>query len=117
MYADQFSPHCFRRGATQELLNAESSTGALKSSGCWGATGFRSYIDTHMTDALKIARLVAPAVNSDSDEDMHAPVNVAFGLSLKKRHKVPQLGKWQGARREILSAGPDPRVFNISGDI
>ena len=98
VYADQFSSHCFRRGATQELFNAGSSTDTTKSVGCWDAMGFRSYIDTQMADALKIARLVASAVNSDSDEDMDAPVNVAFGLSLKKRLKVFPTGEMEGRK-------------------
>ena len=96
-YAGQFRSHCFRRGATQELLNAGPPTGTIKSAGCWAAKGFRSYIDTQMTDALKIARLAASAVNSDSEDDTGAPVNVEFGLPLTKRREVfPSCGiEWR----------------------
>ena len=95
-YADQFSPRCFRRGATQELLNAGPSTGSIKSAGFWRAMGFRAYIDTQMTDALKIDRFVTSAVNSDIEDDTDAPVNVAFGLTTKKRPNVSRTGEMAG---------------------
>ena len=82
--ADWYSSHCFRRGPTQELQLAGSSGGRIKSAGCWAAMGFRSYIDTQMTDALKITRLIASSLtNSDSEDDgeilLRAPVKTLFG--------------------------------------
>ena len=91
-YAAMFSSHCFRRGATQELQIAESPEATIKSAGCWRAAGFRAYVDTQMTDALKIARLVASAINSDSDEE-DSPATVAFGKALKKRLRVFPAGE------------------------
>ena len=44
----QYSTHCFRRGAAQELQIAESLTGSIKRTGCWAGVGFRPYIDTQM---------------------------------------------------------------------
>ena len=76
-----------------------------------------------MTDALKIARLVASADNADSADDSDAPVNAAHGQSLKKRgtRRLPDWGKGfgggGGGRHEILSAAPGPWVFAISDDI
>ena len=63
--------------------------------------GLRAYIDTQMTGALKITRLVAPDVNPYSEDDEGAPVNVEFGLPHKNRPKVPpyrENGRAQGVR-------------------
>ena len=80
-----FSSHCFRRGATQELQVAEASTDTIKSAGCWRGMGFRSYVDTQLTDALKIPRLLVRATASDSDDDPDAPANLAMGAPLRKK--------------------------------
>ena len=58
---------------------------------------FRAYIDTQMSDAPEIARLLESAVNSDIEDDMGSPVNVAFGLSLKQRPKVSPTGEMDRA--------------------
>ena len=48
-------PHCFRRGATQEIQLAEASTGAIKKAGCWYGIGFRPYLDANGGRAKNIA--------------------------------------------------------------
>ena len=92
-YADggKYSPHCFRRGATQELQIAESPTDSIKRTGCWTGMGFRSYIDTQLTDALKISRLMTRIADSDSDADIAAPGNMAAETSLRKRPRASPL--------------------------
>lgn len=78
------------------MLNAGSPIWAIKADGCWRAMEFRAYIDTQMADALKLARLVAPAVNSEGEDDVDSPVNVAFGQFLQRRLKVFQAGEMKG---------------------
>ena len=43
----------------------------------------RSYIDTQMTGALKITRLLAPAINSDSEEDAEFPIRTSRAGALR----------------------------------
>ena len=83
-----YSPHCFHRGATQELQIAESPTDSTKRTGCWTRMGFRSYIGTQMTDALQISRLMTRLDDSDSDAGPVAPENVAAGTSLRKKLRL-----------------------------
>ena len=84
--ADRYSSHCFRRGATQELQLAGSSDDRIKSAGCWAAMGFRSYIDTQMTDALKITRLIVSSLtNSDSEDDGELPLRTSRMGALRKK--------------------------------
>ena len=81
----EFSPHCFRRGATQEMSVMGSSEGQIKAAGCWSGMGFRSYTDTQISDALKISRLIAKPSTSDSEDDPEAPEQVALGNSIRKK--------------------------------
>ena len=89
----KYSPHCFRRGATQELQIAESSTDSIERTGCLAGMGFRPYIDTKMTDALKISRLMTRIADSDSEEDPAAPMNVAAGTFIRKKLRVFPIGQ------------------------
>ena len=77
--AGKFPPHCFCRGATQELQVSGGFSDTIKGAGCWHGMGFRSYIDTQHTDALKASRILANATNSDSDDDADIPTNFARG--------------------------------------
>ena len=72
------SPHCFRRGATQNLPPGGASADSLKSAGRWVGMGFRSYIDAEMTDALKISRLITRLSDSESDDGQDGPTSVAL---------------------------------------
>ena len=45
----------------------------------------RAHIDAQMAGALKIARVMAPAVNSDSEDDTESPDSAAPGMSLGGR--------------------------------
>ena len=80
-----FSPHCFRLGATQEIEVAGGSNAQIKAAGCWRGMGFRPYVDTQLTDALKVSRLIARASNSDSDDDFDSPANIAQAGSLRTK--------------------------------
>ena len=79
-------PHCFRRGATQEMQLAGNPEHRIKAAGCWAEMGFRSYIDTQMTGALKITRLlVSSLTNSDSDDDWEFPLLTSRADTLRKK--------------------------------
>ena len=86
--AGKFPSHCFRRGATQELQVSGGSSGTIKGAGCWRGMGFRSYVDTQLTDALKVSRILARATNSDSEDDADIPTSFARGDPLRKKLKV-----------------------------
>ena len=89
----KYSSHCFRRGATQELEMAEQSKEVIQGAGCWRGMGFRSYIDTQMTDALKISRLVTRITDSDSDNDTEGPAFIAASDTLRSKVKKFPLGQ------------------------
>ena len=81
----RYSPRCFRRGATQELPVHGNTENTIRTAGCWAGMGFRSYIDTQLTDALKISRLISRPTDSGSDDDPDAPSRIARGDSLRKK--------------------------------
>ena len=83
--SDRFSSHFFRRGATQELQIAGSPDEELNRAGCWRWMGCRSYIDTQLTDALEISRLISRPTDSDSDGGPDAPTAVACEDALRRR--------------------------------
>ena len=82
---DQYSSHCPRRGATQELQISGNPDEALKRAGCWRGMGFRSYIDTQLTDALKISRIVSSLSDSESDDETRATLRLASDEGLRKK--------------------------------
>ena len=83
--ADKSPPHCFRRGATHELQISGNPDSTMKSAGCWRGMGFRSYIDTQLTGALEISRLISRPADSDSDGDPDSTANFACEASLRKK--------------------------------
>ena len=64
----RFSPHAFRRGATQEIFNSGSVLATILKSGVWNAAGYKSYLDLHADEAINISALLATALDSDSDD-------------------------------------------------
>ena len=62
-----------------------NSEGTLKSAGRWNGMGFRGYIDTQLTDALKISRIVASLSDSESDDETRATLRVAADEGLRKK--------------------------------
>ena len=80
-----FSPHWFRRGATQELTIAGGPDGQIKAAGCWSGMGFRAYTDTQLSGALGISRLITHPPNSDSDDDPDSPANLFVAESIRKK--------------------------------
>ena len=112
--ADKFPSHCFRRGATQELQAPGGSPDTIKGAGCWHGMGFRSYIDTQLTDALKVSRIVANATNSDSEGDADIPTNFARGDPLRKKLKVSPCKEVRIEPSQYIGGGfPGSVVFNI----
>ena len=89
----KYSPHCFRRGAKQELHIAEPPTDSIKRTGCWAGMGLRPYVDTQLTDALKISRLMTRITDSDSEADIADPENIAAETSLRKKLRESPLGQ------------------------
>ena len=61
--------------------------------GCWGRAGFRSYIDTQMTDALKISRLDTRITDSESDGGQNDPAFIAASDTLRSKVKKFPLGQ------------------------
>ena len=112
-YGDRFSPHCFRRGATQELKTSGADDTHIKGAGCWRGLGFRDYADTQMAHAPKISRLVAATSLSDSEDDPDAPANLAVAESIRKRLN-PLPAKEINHRPSILTAGTGFRGCSIS---
>ena len=41
----KFSPHAFRRGATQEIKDIGSTLSVIIKSGAWAHSGYRAYLD------------------------------------------------------------------------
>ena len=85
-------PTVFAGGATQELQLAGSPEHRIKSDGCWGGMVFRSYIDTQMTDALEITRLIIATVNSDSEDDTEFPIRNPQFDPLRKKLRISLSG-------------------------
>lgn len=83
--AGKFHSQCFRRGATQELQISGNPDATLKRAGCWRGMGFRRYIDTQLTDALKIPRLISRPTDPDSDGGPDAPTNIARAGPIRKK--------------------------------
>ena len=84
----RFLPHCFRRGATHELLLAGHPENRIKAAGFWASMGFRSYIDTQMTGARKITRLIAPAINSYIEDDAEFPIRTSRVDTLREKLRI-----------------------------
>ena len=74
---------------------------------------FRSYIDTQLTDSLKITRLISRPSDSDSDGDPDSPTNIALSKPIgeKLRH-LPgrEVRRWPSI---ISAVGTGSGVFNI----
>ena len=81
----RYSPHCFRIGATQELKVQGNSESTLRSAGCWGGMGFRSYIDAQLTGALKISRIVESLSDSESDDEANATIRLAADEGMRRK--------------------------------
>ena len=84
----RYATHCFRRGATQEPLLAGHPEHRTKRAGRWASLVFRSYIDTPMTDALKITRLLVSPTNSDSGGDAGPPYRTSRADTLRKKLRI-----------------------------
>ena len=50
--------------------------------------GFRPYVDTQLTDALKNSRRVVRATNSDSDDYPDAPSNLSMCTSFRGKSRL-----------------------------
>ena len=76
--------------------------------------GFRSYVDTQLTDALKVSRIIANVTNSDSEDDADIPTNFAWGDPLRKKLKVFPGQEIRIEPSQNIDGGfPGPWVFNI----
>ena len=73
---------------------------------------FRSYIDTQMTDALKILRLMNEASDSES-EDEDEPSNLSGGWPIREKLRTAT-GPELRIRPRYWRRAPAPFVFNIS---
>ena len=71
----------------------EQSKEVIQGAGCWVGMGFRLYIDTQMTDALEIPRLVTQITDSDSDDDKEGPSFIAAIDTLRSKVMVFPIGQ------------------------
>ena len=86
----------FPKWATQELQIQGISEATIRAARRWRGVGFRSYIDTQLSDAMRISRLVATASNSDSADEANTTVRIAAGESLRKRPRLFPGGEISG---------------------
>ena len=105
-------PTVFARGAKQDLLSAGHPERRMKAACRWPLMGFRSYIDTQMTGALKITRLIAPSINSDIEDGAVFPIRTPRADALRGKLRIfpgrelPQYGP-------NIGCGSGPWVFSI----
>ena len=67
--ARKYSPHAFRKGATQEISASGSTLATIIKSGAWAAGGYRGYLDIQADEAVNISALLLETANSDSEDD------------------------------------------------
>ena len=108
----RFPPPLLSQGATQEVHNAGNHEQRTKAAGRREGMGFRIYIDTQMTDALDIARLVASSTNSDSGDDSDFPIRTPRADPLRTELRISPVRVRPG-RILILDLGQGPWVFDI----
>ena len=64
----RFSPHAFRRGATQEIKNSGSTFATIVKSGTWLSARYRNYLDLSADEAINISTLLLDTLGSDSED-------------------------------------------------
>ena len=69
----KYSPHAFRREATEEIKDSGSTFATIIKSGTWTAAGFKSYLDLQRDEALNISRLLLENADSNSEDDDPPP--------------------------------------------
>ena len=67
--AQNFTSKAFRRGATQEILQAGNNLETLKGSGGWAGSGFLPYVDTEIASAFKAQKMIIALSDGSSSED------------------------------------------------
>ena len=84
----RYSPHAFRRGATEEIKNSGSTTDTIIKSDIWAAAGRRPYLGIQIDETSNISRLLLETANSDSDDSDNDIRDVSRTLR-KKLNKNP----------------------------
>ena len=64
----RYSPHAFRRGATQEIINSGSTFPTILKSGICTSGGYKCYLGLRADEAINISSLLASVLDSDSDD-------------------------------------------------
>ena len=65
----KYSPHAFRRGATQEIKDSGSTIALIIQSGTWAHSGYKAYLGLQADFAINIPRFVLDALGSGSEDD------------------------------------------------
>ena len=81
----KYSPHAFRRGATQEIKDIGSTLALIIKSGTWTHAGYKAYLDLQADFAINISRFVLDALGSGSEDD--DPDHPANEKRMRKRMK------------------------------
>ena len=81
----KYSPHAFRRGATEEIKNSGPTFATVIKSGGWAAAGYKSYLDLQADEAVNISKLLLDTTNSDSNDTDPTDLPAEQKLRQKKR--------------------------------
>ena len=66
----EYSPHAFRRGATQEIKDSGSTLALIITSGTWTHAGYKAYLDLQADFAINISRFAIDALGSGREDDV-----------------------------------------------
>ena len=70
----RYTPHCFRRGAANAILQSGSSLATIMLAGGWTSGAYRSYLELHRQGELNMASVFSRLRSSnDSDSDPSSP--------------------------------------------
>ena len=63
-----YSPHAFRRGATQDIKDSGSTLGTILGTGAWLPGNFKHYINLMADDAINVSTVLLDTLGSDSED-------------------------------------------------
>ena len=77
-------PNPPRCGAIRKIQISGAPADLVHATSCCSGMGFRQYINTQLSNALEIARIVARPSNSDIEEDFDSPSNMELGVRARE---------------------------------
>ena len=85
-----YSPHAFRRGATQEISDSGSTLGTILGAGNWLSACYKNYLDLKADEAANISALLLDRLGSDSEDSDHDYPHTTLKRIKKRTLKAPQ---------------------------